>query len=330
MKNLLQVSSLLSVCAIKTEMDWKGIMGVCNSEYQTSVNNTPQLDPEAGMSFTDFCSWLDVGFGPGDICRLGDDLVICGNCTLRCSTIVARLSDDKLHICEEIVQQEALKTANPEEVALFFRMMSQNKLQFNANEMKLVERFIPKPLDRVAFSCPSFSGIGVIKAIHPEENLVDYYCYYINETKQVGYSMNETGITKLHEVIFEPMNQSSQRISLGNVMYLQRKFNKALAKFGKIWNERLHRIEPLDYSVPMGEPYWYFGKNLELLSSTEKGSAVAKERRYLGNYFRSLEEGLYYQRKFLLELTERFGDSDPEYVRIVGEHERKSKLSGKG
>lgn len=319
MKNLFQVSSLLSACAVKSKVDWKRISGICSSEYKSPFAVPQEIDPEGGMDAAGFCRWLDEGVGAGDVCHYGDELVICGICTLTSSRIVARLSDGKLSISDEIVQQNALKVANPEERDYFTVKLMEEGFQFSSSEASVTEKFIPSPFDRVTFSGKGMTGIGVVKAVHPETDSVDYYCYAINETGQVGYSMDEVGVTGLRDVVFEPLTKDVQRTFLGNVTYLQRKFSHMLAKYGKSWNEKLHRIEPLEYAVERGKRYWYLGQDLVLKSALEDEGASAKKRRIAGNYFRSAQEGAYYQHKFLTELSGRFGDTDPEYVRIISE-----------
>lgn len=313
-KSPFQISNFLSQHAFKSEKEWKRIVAICLSDEGVRLDPCYTIDAENGITLHDFLDWMDNKFGPGDICNLDGQLVICGICHFNAAVIVGMLSDDKILTCERKVAQNGLKTTSEGEYYNFMNAMLKSELQFSRKEMALVKKYKPQPGDRVIFTTPQMSGLGVIKSLHPDTDSVDYFCYYINETGEVGYSMNEIGITKLSEVIFEPMNNSPQRQTKGNGLYLQRKLNKKLSQFGKVWNDKLHRIEPLDPMVPVGERYWYINDKLEVLSDIEHGRIASKRRYLAANYFKSQQEAMTYQGKIRVILNERYGLPDPKYT----------------
>lgn len=312
-KTALQIQDFLKVQPIKSNQDYKRILGICQSDGSFQPNHTYSIDANTGITVLDYIDWVDNRFGAGDICNIDSQTVICGKSGFKVATIVGRLSGDKVIATADKVSQNELTEATEAQKYDFYCALLSQHLQFSLKEMKLVERYVPQPGDRVIFTSPTKSGLGVIKEIHFDTDQVDFFCYYINETGEVGYSMDCKNITTLSDVIFEPMNNSSQRQTKGNGIYLQRKLNKELARFGKVWNEKLHRIEPLSPMVPVGEKYWYLNDKMELIADVERGGIVSRRRYYAANYFKTMAEGLTYQGKITTLLRSRYGLPDPNY-----------------
>lgn len=307
-KSLYQITNFLSQHSYKSEQELKRILAICQDEGDISLAPCYEISPDSGIGLMEFLDWNDNYFGAGDICKVEEEMMICGICDFKAATIVGKLSGDKIIISDSKEAQNRLKWPSEEERYNFMCAMMSSGLQFSLKEMKLVEKFVPQPGDRVIFTSTNQSGLGVVRSVHFDTDLVDYFCYYINETEETGYSMHEIGITKLSEVIFEPMNNNaSQRQTKGNGIYLQRKLNKVLAKYGKVWNEKLHRIEPLEPLVPIGQRYWYFNDKLELLSDVEAGKMSSRKRYYAANYFKSLQEGMDYMGRIAELLRDRWG-----------------------
>lgn len=312
-KTALQISSFLSQHSFKSDQDLNRILAICQSEGGLPSHSSYTIDTENGITVIDYLHWNDNCVGAGDICRMGDDLVICGICRLACATIVGKLSDDEILILDSETPQTALKLASDEERYDFMCIMLENRLQFSLKEMKLVEKYVPQPGERVIFTSPTVSGLGVVKTVHFDTDRVDYFCYYINETEQVGYSMDEKSVTGLSDVIFEPMNNSSLRQTSGNGIYLQRKLNNILSKYGKTWNEKLHRIEPLEPMSEKGKPYWYINDKLELVQDEENGKMSSRFRYRCANYFKTHAEGLEYLGRVAELLRDRLAIPDENY-----------------
>lgn len=290
-------------------------MGICRCDDITPYSvGVCVIDIDTGLTLDEFIDWMNGGCGAGDICRYNDDLVICGLARLKCATIVGKLVVDKVHACDMEVAQSELKTASAEECSLFLRALLSSGFQFSEKTLRLSGRYTPKPADRVIFSSPDFSGFGVIKNINPETGSVDFFCYYINETDQLHYSMNETDVMKLSDVIFEPMDNSACRTSQSSGLYIQRKLSALLARVGKVWRDRLHRIEPLDGMVPVGKKYWYLNECIVLKQAIERGTATSKFRYKAANYFRTQEEGMARQAEIKEVLLRGYALPEPNYV----------------
>lgn len=307
-KTTLQIANFLSQCSFKSEQEWKRIVGICASDAGFQLKSTYAISPDTGITTIDFLDWCDNEFGAGDICELDGVLVICGICHFKTAIVAGKLFDDKIHACEEKVAQNALKYASEDDRRCFMSQMLSQGLQFSLKEMKLVKKYVPKPADRVIFTSADKTGIGVVRGVNFESDTVDFFCYHINETGETGYSMHELGITSLSEMVFEPMNNDlSQRQTKGNGIYLQRKLNKILGGFGKVWNEKLHRIEPLNPMVEVGEKYWYINDKLELVQDIERGKITSRRRYFVANYFKTHMEGLEYLGAIAELLRDRYG-----------------------
>ena len=145
-KTALQISSFLSQHSFKSDQDLNRILAICQSEGGLPSHSSYTIDTENGITVIDYLHWNDNCVGAGDICRMGDDLVICGICRLECATIVGKLSDDEILILDSETPQTALKLASDEERYDFMCIMLENRLQFSLKEMKLVEKYVPQLL----------------------------------------------------------------------------------------------------------------------------------------------------------------------------------------
>ena len=114
-KTALQISSFLSQHSFKSDQDLNRILAICQSEGGLPSHSSYTIDTENGITVIDYLHWNDNCVGAGDICRMGDDLVICGICRLECATIVGKLSDDEILILDSETPQTALKLASDEE-----------------------------------------------------------------------------------------------------------------------------------------------------------------------------------------------------------------------
>lgn len=308
----MQLQSFLSVHSFKSAQDFEYITAICGKNPDVKIDIPYEIDPEKGVSLTDFTQWLESGFGCGDVAKLDDTLVICGICRVGCARIVGKLSDDKILYSDEEVAQNALKTPKSDEYYYFLNQLRQNKLQFGYRELKLIPKYVPQPGERVIFSSSHTKGLGVVKDVNKETGEITMFCYYIYGTKQCGYSMHETGICTLDDFVFEPMtNDQDKRQTKMNGIACRRRLNRELERHGKIWNEKLHRVEPTNPTVEIGQPYWYINDKLTLLKDTENGKATARQRYYAGNYFRTEAEGVAAMGRVAVLLREILAEDNP-------------------
>lgn len=289
-KTPLQIQSFLANNSYRSSADWEMIASFCRDKTDFNVN--AEINPEDGISASDFIEWFEHGFGASDIVEKDGEILMLGISRFKASQSVAKLSDDKILIQDLKVATDGLKIAPEANVLDFFDSMFQQGLQFSWKEMKLIEKFVPEINQRIIFHGKGVKGLGVVRDVDRVTGEVELYCYYVYDTKACGFSMHEKGIVNLQDFWFEPMDNGDKRQSSLNGISCQRRLNRELSRYGKIWNERLHRIEPLVMQVPVGEKYWYINDKMVLTQDIEKGLQLTRTRANAGNYFRDRAEGL--------------------------------------
>lgn len=287
-----QIQCYLSANSFRTQTDWEMIAAFCKDKAEISQNI--EIDPENGITTSDFRTWYDTGFGAGDIVWADGKLGIIGKIDFKGATIVANLSDDTILIPTPQTRYTGLKMASNEEINKFRRAMLKNKLQFSFKTCSLIPKHIPETNERVLFyDCNSnIKGVGVVRDVDLTTAEVELYCYFIYQTKQCGYNMHEKGICNLNDFVFESIDNNSQNNSGMNHISCQRRLNRELERYGKIWNQSRHRVEPLDMRVAEGCRYWYIDDKLTLKQDTEKGYQISRNRALAGNYFSDVGMGI--------------------------------------
>ena len=288
-KTDLQIQSFLAANSYRSKTDWDMISAFCKDKAEFSVMT--EYNPELGMTASDFIHWYENGFGAGDIAKINDNVVVVGKTNFRTAVIIGTLSDDKIHVIQTEARTERLKSASEDEIKECRHIMLRDKIQFSWKTFELVEKYIPRINDRVIFHGCGIKGLGVVREVDLISGDVELYCYYIYTTKRCGYTMHEKGVCNLHDYIFEPMDNGEQRQSRMNGISCQRRLNSELGKFGKIWNQNRHRVEPIRIQVEVGKRYWYINDKFCLVSDVEKGLQLSRNRALSGNYFCNVEHG---------------------------------------
>lgn len=295
-KTASQLQCFLAEHSYKSQEDIDYISAICSKIANEKLGIYPEYDPEDGVDAEGFMQWVKKGFGCGDVVEYDGSLAICGICHLGSVVIVGRLSDNQILTCNIETPSESLKIAPEASKELFMHKLREQDLQFNEFQYKLEARHIPEPGERVIYRGNGTKGLGVVRFVNTATGEVTMYCYYDYGTKKCGYSMNETDVCNLNDYVFESVNDSSSympRTASMNTQYCRRRLKTELAKYGKAWNGKQKRIEPVDAISPIGQPYWYINDKVRILKEYEKGKATSKMRYKAGNYFRTYEDALY-------------------------------------
>lgn len=312
-KTPLQIQNFLANNIYRSEGDWQMISAFCKDK--TDFNVHAKINPDVGISASDFIEWFENGFGAGDIVENDGEILMLGISHFKAAQSVAMLSDDKILIQDAEIVTEGFKIA-PESIACDFRdAMFQQGLQFSWKDLKLIEKHVPKVNDRIIFHGKGIKGLGVVRDVDSKSGEVELYCYYIYETKECGFSMHERGIVNLQDFWFEPMDNGDKRQSTMNGIACQRRLNRELSRYGKIWNERLHRIEPLTMQVPVGKTYWYITDKMTLKQDVEKGLQLSRTRANAGNYFWNRSDGEEMLAKWHDDLRERLAKPEVNQIK---------------
>lgn len=289
-KTNLQIQSFLSVNSYRSETDWEMIAAFCRDKAEFSI--LAEIDPENGITASEFIDWYEHGFGTGDVTEYDGRLVILGKTLRNASKIVAMLSDDKILISDLEIASEGLKMASEGDVRKFHDAMLREKLQFNWSDLRLIEKYIPKSNERVIWFGKGQKGLGVVRSVDLKTGEVELFCWFNYNTKQTGFSMHEKDVVNLRDFVFEPMELGENKFSKMNALSCQRRLNRELEHHGKTWNQPRHRVEPVNMQVEKGKRYWYISDKLALVSDIEKGLQTSRNRALAGNYFKTNVQGL--------------------------------------
>jgi len=280
MKANFQIYRFINSNEYHSKIDWEMISLFCTQSRKIKIDLSPKIS-ESGITSSMFTKWVDEGFGAGDIVKYNNDYCILGDTSIGSATIIGTIvNDEKIDLAKNSVNTRDLSHVSEEIRVNAIRILSKNNLQYCEKYNCLIEKYIPHVNERILFQNEHIKGLGVVRSIDVANNFIELYCFYIYTTGEVRYSMHESNVCTVHDYWFEPMSISAQR-----------RLNRELGKEGKVWNDKMHRIENVNYELPKGEKYWYITDKMKMATDTEKGGIkTASHSRYLaGNYFHSPE-----------------------------------------
>ena len=285
MKTELQIQKFLSTQTFKSEADWEMIAIFCK-QHKCPLSTLPTYSKE-GIDIATFINWFNHGFASGEVASYNGNLVILGHCNLNEAKIEAKLTSNGFDLFRTTTSISNLSKVSDDVSKDVLKNLSKHNLQYDRNRELIIVKYIPSINERIEFYNDSIRGLGVVRKICVANNCIELYCYYIYTTNQIGYSMCETNICTVHEFNFLPMTISCQR-----------RLNRELEKHGKVWYDKLHRIEPLIVKTEKGGKYWYINDKMKVVQEIEKGTPTSQFRYIAGNYFTKHEDALEYQGKF--------------------------------
>lgn len=297
MKTELQLQHFLSGQTFKSEADWE-MISIFAKKHKCFLTLSPEYS-ESGLDISAFTSWFNDGFGSGDVARLDGVIVILGQCLIDKVNVVAKETPDGFKTVKMNVDTSSLSKLPQAQSKEVYKTLSEQGLQFDRNRQIIIDKYKPSINECVEFYSNGVRGLGVIREFRPADNYVELYCYYIYNTGQIGYSMHEKGICTVHEFDFQPMTISSKR-----------RMNRELRKRGKVWYDKLHRIEPEQVKVPKGETYYYINDKMKVVTEKEKDTPTSQFRYIAGNYFKNHEEAQMFAGRFAEMLRDRLAKSE--------------------
>lgn len=290
MKSQFQTLSFLSQYAPKTQLDAEMIFGFLGERFKNAKKTMSfcQHETENILDAASLLMWFSNGFGATEIALYNGTIVILGVCTIDNTTIIGKLYDGRINIASKTVKPSELSKATEEDSEAFYKALCASKLQFDQASLTLVKKYIPAPNEKVIFYTNDFSqcGTGVVRSVDESTGDVEMYCYYLYPPANiVGYSMHEKGVANLITHIFEPMLEEDKRSSKMNGVSCLRRMNNELGKRGKVWKDKIRRIEPVSYELEPGKNYWYISDDLKIVQKEDKGTPTSHFRYLAGNYF---------------------------------------------
>lgn len=301
MKTKRQVIDFFKSNHFATAEDCEMVSLFCQNNCGLTPKDFPTVTTPGSINSQTFIEWYRSGFGIGDIVfeeETGSYYVV-SNSSTTCIQSCAILSN----LCktgkkwkpknDELDATTLLNVSEIENKAMTISLAEQG-YEFDYEKKTLRKKYIPEINERVEFSRGNYIGLGVVRSINPVENSIEFFCYFIYSDKKIGYSMHESGVCDVMSFQFNPMT-----------VVAARRLNRELEKYGKVWNDKLHRIEPIDPKVAKGEKYWYISDKMTVVTDREKGTPTSHFRYIAGNYFKSYDEALEYLGKFHELLRDR-------------------------
>lgn len=312
MKTQLQVLSLLNQYTPASDLDRDMITAFLEKNYHITPT-TPIFAPQAHENSIDvqsFLQWYKSGYGASEVVKTANnhELVMLGKCTLSEATMIGVLQGSIISASSQLVKNTELEKATPEDIQRFLQALLDSAVQFNPKSMKLETKYFPTINEKIFYHSYDFetNGIGIIRNINNDTLAIELYCCFTypsrTEKGKLGHSMHECNTVNLRDFVFEPLLEASgcndNRFSTEDGISAYRRLKRELEKAGKIWRDRLHRIEPVNYRLEKGATYWYIDDKLRVVQTVEKGTPTSNKRYLCGNYFVSNEAALIMLNKF--------------------------------
>ena len=284
-----------------TAEDCEMVSLFCQNNCGLTPKDFPTVTTPGSINSQTFIEWYRSGFGIGDIVfekETGSYYVVSNSSTtcIQSCAILSNLCKTGKKWKPKNDELDATTLSNVSEIenkAMTISLAEQG-YEFDYEKKTLRKKYIPEINERVEFSRDNYIGLGVVRSINPVENSIEFFCYFIYSDKKIGYSMHESGVCDVMSFQFNPMT-----------VVAARRLNRELEKYGKVWNDKLHRIEPIDPKVAKGEKYWYISDKMTVVTDREKGTPTSHFRYIAGNYFKSYDEALEYLGKFHELLRDR-------------------------
>ena len=301
MKTKRQVLDFFKSNHFTTAEDCEMVSLFCQNNCGLTPKDFPTFTEPGVINSQTFIEWYRNGFGIGDIVL--DEVTGSYH-------VVSNSSVSNIHSCATLLSLEengrkwkpesaelstnTLKSISEIDNKAMTIMLAEQGYEFDYEKKTLRKKYMPEINERVEFCRGNDVGLGVVRSINPVENSIEFFCYFIYSDKKIGYSMHEPGVCDVMSFQFNPMT-----------IVAARRLNRELEKYGKVWNDKLHRIEPINPKVAKGEKYWYISDKMKVVGDREKGTPTSHFRYIAGNYFDSYDEALEYLGRFQEILRDR-------------------------
>lgn len=301
MKTKKQIIDFFKSNHFTTAEDCEMVSLFCQNNCRLTPKDFPTFTEPGAINSQTFIDWYRNGFGIGDIAldkTSGNYHVINSSSVSSVSSyaILSNLekSGKKWKLESTKIDPTVLSSISEIDNKALIISLAKQGWEFDYEKKTLRKKYLPEINERVEFSRGDYVGLGVVRSINPTENFIEFFCYFIYSDKKIGYSMHEAGVCDVMSFQFNPMT-----------VVAARRLNRELEKFGKVWNDKLHRIEPIKLEVDKGEKYWYISDKMKIVTDREKGTPTSHFRYIAGNYFQSYDEALEYLGKFNEILRDR-------------------------
>lgn len=293
MKSQFQALSFLSQYTPKTDLDAEFINSFLVQRFQITpktLRNASNSSAEP-LDVQSFISWFENGLEALKIARYNQKTVLLGRCMMQnCEIIGVQGSDNAIITDQFTANTSEILPASEEEVQSFQAALISNNLQPDPNSLRLVPKYVPEMGHRVIFYdyTLDIQGVGVVRGVTDEGNVI-FFCYFTYPTysqeKRLGYSLSEDPGYNIRSIVFENIDKENVPTTLGNSTSCFRRLGRELERAGKVWKDKMLRIEPVKAEVEKNGTYYYISDKLKVVTETEKKTPVSRIRYLAGNYF---------------------------------------------
>lgn len=279
MKTNFQILEFLTGNPPASKSDLDIIRSFCAKQYgkQLPVSFLKLTPSPEGITSLQFADWYERGYGCGDWAIHGSDAVLIGHAHCDRSVICCTMDNTNVPDTKVIVLDNKELTHAPQERQDTWTVHLSAAGYELSPEGELVRKYIPSPLERTYLSNGPMEAVGAVQDITNAQ--VRFYCVYRYDTDTLDCSDNI--VYDLNQWRFRPATIGEGR-----------RLNAELSKCGKIWNDRMGRVEPIRAKAEPGQRYWYVNDKMNMASQIERLKPTSHFRYLAGNYFLNPKECL--------------------------------------
>ncbi|MGL5690327.1 MAG: hypothetical protein ACRDD8_05830 [Bacteroidales bacterium] len=284
MKDSKELQDYVSKLNCENEVDGLAIAQFIHNNYGISID-IPQYTPEKeSTTYVQFKKWIDgdMNINKGDFIKFEPNDERPEVIAIVKKEVYGGILSDVLLIGDGIVLKDTVlkdskfSAASPEDKKRLLTELNNRGLEWNENNHKVIEKYIPKNGDLIRFSSGGVSGVGLYSHSTPESTFM--YAYKYDGIDGVVYDYRVD--------LGSPESISMHKATAGD----KRDFMNSLNDEGKAWNGYMKRLEPLLLRAQEGESYWYINESFRAVSAKETGSSSDAKRSSAGNYFTNIED----------------------------------------
>ena len=278
MKTNEQIAKYAAQCCFSDE-DWQRVLSYCKNHFRGCRLHRAQR-PLSDSNFDQFLSWIDKGFGVGDIVRYGHTIGIVGAYTPDYVCLAAYLSFDRTLINQRmIVPGYKLIQSIESDRAEIQKLMEAADLKFSVSLACLAPAYAPNNGDIVRVITNGIHTTGIFKAKKTQE-----WSFY--------------ALVKGGEILRDcTLPTCSISVSLPTKTDIER-LQVVLAHNQMEWAARQKELRSVPNArADKGGRYWYLSEKLSVVSDVDRYTKKHDERHKNGNYFCSYSTAILFSQK---------------------------------
>lgn len=283
MKKKAEIQAYLKTIRPKKEVDYLAIQQYClrwGINYSISDRLAKDSDKKL-VSYEDFRGWVgDDEPSQGEVIVLDDDkgVGLVKNSYYDSITFHVLLTPGQAPRIDNIsIPRNGYRNASKKDWIRIQKTLSEHNLDYNRRKGVLV--------DKMMFSNGKFArvtllgkkiGFGIIREIKDDGTIIMYIFKPANNF--VRYSLAEE-VGNFYECQLETVSRQ-ERAAIA----------KDLASKGLFWKGHTKRVEPMNFRLPQGSPYYFINIFFQVKKAYDKRNKRNDTHVYCSNYFHSIKE----------------------------------------